>query len=327
MIFNDEVFKDIDVEDILPIYSISNYGTIFNKITGEQRHVSITEDGYARVSLATTNGPKHFLVHRLVLMVFNPVPNQNELEVNHIHGKKLDNRDTELEWVTPKENVQHAFRTGLNTNIAENHTKSLFTNEQVVRICEGLSNGKSFDMIASDLGDVPHKDIYREIRGIKNREIWTSISKDYEFQYYPSRRDLFTDDQVIIICKLLETGAGYRDILKVLGYDTDAMSTKDLQNMCDIIGDIRNGNRYKDISKDYNIAYKNVMRYDQKFNNDQIHFICKCLEDGVKISDILIKLGIYKHDLSAKEYDSYRHFISTIKTRKVFKNISDGYKF
>lgn len=323
LIFNDEIFKDINVEDILPIYQISNYGTIINKLTGKQLSASYHE-GYARIRLSTLNGPRAFLVHRLVMMVFHPIPNYNELEVNHIHGKKLDNRDTELEWVTTKENVNHAFKTGLNNNIRENHSKALLTNDQVIKICEGLSEGKSFDSIKNEIGETDIKDIEREIRAIKDRETWTSISKDYEFKDYPNKRNLFTDNQVHIICKLLEVETGFRDIISALGFDVENMSTIELQNICDIIGDIRNGNRYKHISKYYDISYKTVSRYDQIFNNDQIHFICQCLEEGMKTSEILSKFGINKSD---SNYERCRHFISTVKTRKVFKEISSNYTF
>lgn len=179
-------------------------------------------------------------------------------------------------------------------------------------------------MIKNEIGSINVKDIEREIRAIKDRESWTSISKDYEFKNYPNKRNLFTDDQVHTICKLLEVELGFRDIISTLGYNVDNMSTIELQNMCDIIGDIRNGNRYKHISKFYDIAYKTVSRYDQIFNNDQIHFICKCLESGMKTPEILYKLGINKSDHG---YEKYRHFISTVKTRKVFKEISNNYTF
>ena len=328
VIFNDEIFKDINIEGIAPIYSISNYGTVINKLTGRQLSASITDDGYARIGLRTINGGSNqFLIHRIVMMTFHPVANQNELEVNHLYGVKLDNRDTQLEWTTTLENSHHAFNTGLNNNIRENHAKALLTNDQVHLICKGLSEGKSFNEIKIDIGETPVKDIDRAIRCIKDRKAWTSISKDYIFKEYPNKRNLFTDDEVVIICKLLESGTGFRDILIQLGFDINAMSTTDLQNMCDIIGDIRNGNRYKHISKNFNISYSKIMRYDQKFNYDQIHFICKCLEDGIKTSEILNKLGIFKDIMSEKEYDGYRHFISRVKTRKIFTNISNNYNF
>ena len=46
-------------------------------------------------------------------MAFNPVPNMEELEVNHIDGDKLNNALSNLEWCTSSENQKHAFNLGL----------------------------------------------------------------------------------------------------------------------------------------------------------------------------------------------------------------------
>ena len=67
-------------------------------------------DDYYHVKLFKGKGPKNFLTHRLVALTF--IPNAKELpQVNHINEIITDNHVSNLEWVTPKENINHGTGT------------------------------------------------------------------------------------------------------------------------------------------------------------------------------------------------------------------------
>ena len=82
-----------------------------------QKQAYITQhvkDGYLRVNVWSEN--KWLRVHRLVAEAYVPNPD-NKPYVNHKDGNKWNNHYTNLEWVTAKENVIHAFQTGLSNSV------------------------------------------------------------------------------------------------------------------------------------------------------------------------------------------------------------------
>ena len=66
---------------------------------------------YYTVNLTIGNNIRPTLIHRLVAEAFVPNPD-GKAEVNHIDGNKLNNSSENLEWVTHRENMEHAVRTG-----------------------------------------------------------------------------------------------------------------------------------------------------------------------------------------------------------------------
>lgn len=69
--------------------------------------------GYMAIGLTTLGKSVNLYVHRMVLQTFEPHKNFEKMEVNHIDGDKSNNRLENLEWVTSKENIRHAWDTGL----------------------------------------------------------------------------------------------------------------------------------------------------------------------------------------------------------------------
>jgi len=82
---------------------------------------SINNMGYARYRFLIENVHRQKLAHRLVAEAF--IPNlENKPQVNHKDGDKLNNRISNLEWCTAKENMQHAARIGLLKNVGRGRT-------------------------------------------------------------------------------------------------------------------------------------------------------------------------------------------------------------
>ena len=92
-------------------HAVSKDGRVINLFTGKELSQFSTSSGYKCVHLKN-NDHKNELVHRLVARAFVDNP-ENKCQINHIDGNKLNNTVDNLEWVTPKENCEHAGRLGL----------------------------------------------------------------------------------------------------------------------------------------------------------------------------------------------------------------------
>ena len=88
-------------------YYISDKGNFYS--TFSKRCIKPQKDhkGYLYVEI----GRKKYKLHRLVAKYFLPNPD-NLPQVNHIDCDKSNNNVTNLEWVTNRENYEHALKTG-----------------------------------------------------------------------------------------------------------------------------------------------------------------------------------------------------------------------
>lgn len=124
MNMEDEIWKDIPNYEGL--YQVSNWGRVksmervihfpanhrnktYSRIQKERIVRPITMGGYLGFNVGRK---KKMYVHRAVALAF--IPNiDNKTDVNHIDGDKYNNHLENLEWVTRKENMRHAFSNGL----------------------------------------------------------------------------------------------------------------------------------------------------------------------------------------------------------------------
>lgn len=131
-------------------HSVSNFGRIRNDVSGKMR--KITHRIYSGISITTDEGiRKNFLVHRLVAIEFIPNPD-NLPEVNHKNGKRDNNFQSNLEWVTTSDNQKHAIRTGLKLVHHENHPGAKITMEIAREIRRLKSLGMSRPRIVKKTG-------------------------------------------------------------------------------------------------------------------------------------------------------------------------------
>lgn len=106
------------------VYQVSNTGVVkrlhhvtINKkgvaMTFKEKRIKPFKDKYGYMHVSLQDGKKRIncQVHRLVISAFNQ--GDTSMQVNHIDGNKKNNRIENLEWVTPKENVEHAVEHGL----------------------------------------------------------------------------------------------------------------------------------------------------------------------------------------------------------------------
>jgi len=115
----EEVWKDI--KNYEGLYQVSSFGRVRSldrqawngKVWHEKKGVSLAlrkhNAGYLSVALSKEGRVDYFLVHRLVGEAFlERCPSKSE--INHIDEDKYNNHVGNLEWATPKENMNHGTR-------------------------------------------------------------------------------------------------------------------------------------------------------------------------------------------------------------------------
>jgi hypothetical protein len=136
--------------------------------------VSVGWSGYPTVWLQLTRRRrKVMMVHRAIAEAF--IPNHDgKPHVNHIDGDKTNSVLSNLEWVTPAENNNHAHRMGLvppsKIGPGTKGPAAKLTEDKVREIKRRLAAGEDYRKIAPDYGVVAGT-----IGHIKYGKTWTHV--------------------------------------------------------------------------------------------------------------------------------------------------------
>jgi hypothetical protein len=165
----EEVWKNI--EGCGALYQVSNFGRIKSFVRGRPKIIKgifSEKNGYLKVKLIFENGEKKYkFIHRIVAYHFcNGY--QRGLVVDHLDGNKLNNKSTNLEWVTYSVNNKRAYDLGLKKwnptpsmikALEENHNKNskkitaILPNGQKLFFPSGYAAGRYFGMRGESIMD------------------------------------------------------------------------------------------------------------------------------------------------------------------------------
>lgn len=123
-----------DIEGYEGFYRVSNFGRIFSIRSNKYLKPDKTKFGHLRVTLKVNSISARFSVHRLVAYAFLTKINGKN-QINHKNNIPYDNHVNNLEWCTPKENIQHASRQGrLRDGVGSKNTMACITESDVINI-------------------------------------------------------------------------------------------------------------------------------------------------------------------------------------------------
>jgi|GEM_PF-1017346 len=286
------------VPNVKPIYFVSNIGNIYNSENNKYSIITLKAGRYVQVSLRTKDGGQICIhIHRLVAMAFHGMPPSKDHEVDHVNCDKTCNFEGNLEWVTPKENINRACINNL-IRMGEDNYRAILTNDDVTHLCELLMQSIPISKICTMMEEYIYPRVYSSgfkglIGHILCGDVWKEIASQYNFPDYG--RLNFTDDQVRIICECLSRQERYIDILDKLGMSN--CTEQELKRLKETIYKIKAGKSYANISCNYNITRNK----SYILTNNEVDSICRQVALGIDRKEIVKSLGERGNDRKVKQ--------------------------
>jgi hypothetical protein len=147
-------------------YMISINGDIKRSEKVHKR--TICNAGYFIACLSFQGKRKRFMIHRLIFECFvKKIPRGHQ--INHIDGNKLNNKISNLEIVTPRQNIRHGIKTGLIDTAGESNAMAKISQADAIQIKE--LKGKLNDRETS----LKFKISRQMVNAIRNNKRWRHL--------------------------------------------------------------------------------------------------------------------------------------------------------
>lgn len=167
----------VSIPDFNDKYFVNTKGEVYN--TALDRLLKLVKVGrmdHLRAQLCKDGKYHQRYSHRLVAEAFIPNP-ENKPIINHIDSNPQNNSVENLEWCTPKENVQHCVDAGRRRY----NNKVVKTTEEIVR-----------DILEMSYNNVFHRDIAKKYNMSRSHighikigkcKVWKSIAQEFGDKY------------------------------------------------------------------------------------------------------------------------------------------------
>lgn len=113
-------------------------------------HPKVLREGYLRVTLNIDKNKYTECIHTLIALTFKGIRPPG-MEINHIDGNKLNNAASNLEYVTPKENIKHSFDMNLQP-MGINRGLGRYSDEEIENVRKLHFIGNSYREISLSTG-------------------------------------------------------------------------------------------------------------------------------------------------------------------------------
>lgn len=181
---------------------------------------TINSRGYIMIGLIYNKKLYLCSAHRIIWIWYNGIPSNKELEINHIDGNKLNNKRSNLELISNRKNVKHAYNANIiNIPKGENRKNALLTDKQVKTIYY-LYNVKlvTLTQLAKE-----YKVSKAVIYGICSGKSYKSVTEKLDIKRRASFSRALSKDIITIIKNLRKKGFTLQAICDTLSISSNTV--------------------------------------------------------------------------------------------------------